>query len=92
MLLGKVLLRQGDAPAAEAAFRLCLATREERLGLQHPDTALALLGGLSQLHYTSRTECNTLPVAYPVWPHVHWLICAIKLKCRLSLNSAADCK
>lgn len=45
MLLGKVLLRQGDAPAAEAAFRLCLATREERLGLQHPDTALALLGG-----------------------------------------------
>ena len=44
LLLGKVLLRQGDAHAAEDACRLCLASREERLGLQHPDTALALLG------------------------------------------------
>ena len=54
LLLGRVLLRQGDAHAAEDACRLCLASREEWLGLQHPDTALALLGAPPQYASTGQ--------------------------------------
>ncbi len=47
-LLGEVLLANGQAADAEAAFRRCLAAREQRLGPQHPDFARPLLGeGLS---------------------------------------------
>lgn len=37
----------GDSRLQEAAtaYAACLATREQALGQQHPDTAIALLGG-----------------------------------------------
>ena len=43
-LLGEVLLAQGKGADAEAAFRKCLAAREQLLGSQHADVGRALLG------------------------------------------------
>ena len=71
LLLGKVLLRQGDAPAAEAAYRLCLATREERLGLQHPDTAAAVQGAWPYIASSIPTYLvdRILYIFLGVWPY-----------------------